>query len=54
MAARAYWKGHLRMSLASIPVEMYNAVETKNEFRQIHKTSGRRINYTKPLPASAR
>lgn len=39
MAARAYWKGHLRMSLVSIPVEMYNAVETKNEisFRQIHK-----------------
>ena len=51
MAARAYWKGHLRMSLVSIPVEMYNAVETKNEitFRQIHKPSGRRINYTKTV-----
>ena len=49
MAARAYWKGHLRRSLVSIPVE--NAVETKNEisFRQIHKPSGRRINYTKTV-----
>ena len=52
MAPRAYWKGHLRLSLVSIPVEMYNAVETKNEisFRQIHKPSGRRINYTKTVP----
>ena len=52
MAPRAYWKGHLRLSLVSIPVEMYNAVETKNEisFRQIHKPSGRRVNYTKTVP----
>ena len=51
MAPRAYWKGHLRLSLVSIPVEMHNAVETKNEisFRQIHKPSGRRINYTKTV-----
>jgi DNA end-binding protein Ku len=51
MAPRAYWKGHLRLSLVSIPVEMYNAVETKNEisFRQIHKPSGRRVNYTKTV-----
>jgi len=46
---RAYWKGFLRLSLVSIPVEMYNAVETKSEisFRQIHKPSGKRINYEK-------
>jgi DNA end-binding protein Ku len=52
MARRAYWKGFLRLSLVSIPVEVYNAVETKNEisFRQIHKPSGRRINYTKTIP----
>ena len=31
MAARAYWKGYLRLSLVTIPVEMFNAVETKNE-----------------------
>jgi DNA end-binding protein Ku len=51
MAARAYWKGFLRLSLVSIAVEVYNAVESKNEisFRQIHKPSGRRINYTKTV-----
>jgi DNA end-binding protein Ku len=54
MAARgrAYWKGFLRLSLVSIPVEMFNAVESKSEisFRQIHKPSGRRVNYEKVVP----
>ncbi len=47
--ARAYWKGYLRLSLVSIAVEIYNAVESKSEisFRQIHKPSGRRVNYEK-------
>ena len=51
MAARANWKGFLRLSLVSIAVEIYNAVESKSEisFRQIHKPSGRRINYTKTV-----
>jgi DNA end-binding protein Ku len=51
MAARAYWKGFLRLSLVSIAVEIYNAVESKSEisFRQIHKPSGRRVNYTKTV-----
>ena len=46
---RAYWKGYLRLSLVTIGVEVYNAVESKSEisFRQIHKPSGRRINYEK-------
>lgn len=48
-SARAYWKGFLRLSLVSIGVEIYSAVESKAEisFRQIHKPSGRRINYEK-------
>jgi DNA end-binding protein Ku len=51
MAPRAYWKGFLRLSLVSIAVEVYNAVDTKSEisFRQIHKPSGKRINYTKTV-----
>ncbi len=51
MAPRAYWKGFLRLSLVSIAVEVYTAVDTKSEisFRQIHKPSGRRINYTKTV-----
>lgn len=47
--SRAYWKGFLRLSLVTISVEVYNAVETQSEisFRQIHRPSGRRINYEK-------
>lgn len=47
--ARAFWKGYLRLSLVSIGIEIYNAVESKAEitFRQIHKPSGRRVNYEK-------
>ena len=46
---RAYWKGFLRLSLVSIGVHLHNAVESKSEvsFRQIHKPSGRRVNYQK-------
>ena len=46
---RAYWKGYLRLSLVTIGVEVYNGIESKGEisFRQIHKQSGRRVNYEK-------
>src|SRR6516162_8954494 len=46
---RAYWKGFLRLSLVSIGVHLHNAVESKSEisFRQIHKPSGKRVNYQK-------
>ena len=48
---RAYWKGILRLSLVSIAVEIYNAVDSSTEirFNQIHKPSGKRINYTKTV-----
>ena len=50
--ARTYWKGYLRLSLVSIPIDVYNAVESQSEisFRQIHKPSGRRVNYEKTVP----
>ena len=49
--ARSYWKGHLRLSLVSIPIEIFNAVESNEiSFRQIHKPSGRRVNYEKVVP----
>src|SRR3954470_19296562 len=56
MAARAYWKGFLRLSLVSISVEIYNAVESKSEisFNQIHKPSGKRVNYTKTVQGLGR
>lgn len=48
---RAYWKGVLRLSLVSIPVEVYNAVEPAAaiSLNQIHKPSGKRVNYTKTV-----
>lgn len=52
MASRPVWKGQLRLSLVSIPVEMYSATERKARisFRQIHKPSGERIQYQKVAP----
>jgi DNA end-binding protein Ku len=50
--SRAYWKGFLRLSLVSIAVHVHNAVESKAaiSFRQIHKPSGKRVNYQKVVP----
>src|SRR5215510_8576494 len=50
--SRAYWKGFLRLSLVTIGVHIHNAVESKSEisFRQIHKPTGRRVNYQKVVP----
>ena len=41
----------MRLSLVSIAVEIYNAVDSGAEisFNQIHKPSGKRINYTKTV-----
>lgn len=53
---RAYWKGFLRLSLVSIGVAVYNAVDTASEikFNQIHKPTGKRINYTKTVKGLGR
>ncbi len=50
-SGRAYWKGFLRLSLVSIGVEVYNAEEKRADiqFNQIHKPTGKRINYTKTV-----
>jgi DNA end-binding protein Ku len=52
MAERPVWKGQLRLSLVSIPVEMYSATNSKARvsFRQIHKPSGKRVQYQKVVP----
>lgn len=49
MPPRPVWKGQLRLSLVSIAVEMYTATVTgaRVSFRQIHKPSGKPINYEK-------
>ena len=49
MAARAYWKGQIRLALVSIPVEIYPATKSgaSISFRQIHEPSGKRVHYEK-------
>ncbi|MFW5654506.1 MAG: Ku protein [Roseicyclus sp.] len=52
MASRAVWKGQLRLSLVSIPVEIHSATKSgaRVSFRQIHGPSGRRVRYEKTVP----
>lgn len=52
MPARAYWKGHLRLSLVTIGVELYSAVVGARgvEMHQIHAPTGKRIRYQKTAP----
>jgi DNA end-binding protein Ku len=52
MAPRAYWTGHLRLSLVNVPVRLYPATTTerKIELNQIHEPSGERIRYQKIVP----
>lgn len=49
---RAYWKGHLRLSLVSISVELYSAAKSSGRLslHQIHKPSGKRVRYQKTAP----
>lgn len=51
MAARAYWKGQIRLALVSIPVEMYSASRSgqRISFNQIHEPSGKRVSYEKTV-----
>ncbi len=47
--SRPIWKGQIRLSLVSIPVELFTANKTseKISFRQIHEPSGKPIHYQK-------
>ncbi len=49
--ARVYWKGFLRLSLVTINIELFPAVDTKADvrFHQIHKPSGKRVQYEKTV-----
>jgi len=52
MAARALWKGQVRLALVSIPVEIYPATKSGATiaFNQIHEPTGKRIKYEKVVP----
>jgi DNA end-binding protein Ku len=49
MAPRAYWKGYLRLSLVSCPVQLFPATSERRKIRlhQINKRTGHRIKYCK-------
>jgi DNA end-binding protein Ku len=49
MAARANWKGYLRLSLVSCPIALYPATteSEKVRFHQLNKNTGHRIRYRK-------
>src|SRR5690554_880490 len=49
MAPRAYWKGHIRLSLVSFPVKVFAAVTSseKISLHQYDRESGERIRYKK-------
>lgn len=52
MAPRAFWTGHLRLSLVNIPVRLYPATTSERAiaFHQIHEPSGKRVRYQKTVP----
>jgi DNA end-binding protein Ku len=52
MAARAIWRGQIRLALVSIPVELFPATKSgaQIQFHQIHEPSGKRIKYEKVVP----
>ena len=49
MAPRAYWKGYLRLSLVSCPVQLFPAISEREKirFHQINRKTGNRIKYCK-------
>src|SRR3954471_11047700 len=52
MAARAYWRGQIRLALVSIPVEIFSATKSgaQVQFNQIYEPTGQRIKYEKVVP----
>ena len=49
MTPRAYWKGYLRLSLVSCPIQLFPATSEREKirFHQINKNTGNRIKYCK-------
>ena len=49
MAPRAYWKGFLRLSLVTCPIQLFPATTEREKvsFNQINKETGNRIRYRK-------
>ncbi len=52
MAARAIWRGQIRLALVSIPIELYPATKSGAaiQFHQVYEPTGQRIKYEKVVP----
>ena len=46
---RSLWKGHIRFSMVTIPIRLYNAVDSGSSisFNQLHKQDNGRVRYEK-------
>src|SRR5437763_17089990 len=46
---RSIWKGHIRFSLVTIPIRIYNAVDTDEtiRFNQLHQEDNGAVGYEK-------
>jgi DNA end-binding protein Ku len=46
---RSIWKGHIRFSLVTIPIQIFNGLEADNSlsFKQLHDKDNGKINYKK-------
>ena len=46
---RSIWKGHIRFSLVTIPIQIFNAIDTGSDirFNQLHNKDNGRIKYKK-------
>jgi DNA end-binding protein Ku len=49
VAARAYWKGYLKLSLVSCPIALFPATSEREKisFNQLNKETGNRVRYRK-------
>jgi DNA end-binding protein Ku len=49
MAPRAYWKGYLRLSLVSCPIQLFPAASEREKvrFHQLNRDTGNRVRYMK-------
>ena len=52
MAARAIWRGQIRLALVSLPVALFPATKSgaQIQFHQVHEPTGKRIKYEKVVP----
>lgn len=56
MAARAYWRGQLRLSRVAFPVVVHSALDRRQELKlhEIHRPTGARVRHERVVPGVGR